>query len=333
MLRRINSILYAIAIVAAIATVPAAAGAQSGLSETTIPASPPVAQSASASDESSNAAASSAVVAVPVREAAEHRSAPDAVAPPHPAEMIPYTVRPGDSIGAIAQMFGVEAGAIRRVNRIGADDELMAGQVLRVPNPFAAQVSSLESQLSVADSQLSAANQKADSAAERAETLQSQARDLKADNKELRSASGLVLWWRATAASAGVAALLMFGVMGVTLFEWWRMRRKFVALAAMTESLGHLDYKYKAMLAKAELRLQQIYGRRRAGFTEGQPRSKMPEEIEIERLNEELKEVLETHLERLGARPHGGARRRRSWREMLTGGASSSTAAARAARR
>ncbi len=80
------------------------------------------------------------------------------------------------------------------------------------------------------------------------------------------------------------------------MFEWWRMRRRFVALAAMTDALSRLDYKYKAMFAKAELRLQQLYGRRRGAITEGQPRPRMPEEVEIERLNEELKQILEAAL-------------------------------------
>ena len=71
------------------------------------------------------------------------------------------------------------------------------------------------------------------------------------------------------------------------------------SLASLADDLGRLDYKYKAMLAKAELRLQQLYGRRRGGMQEGQPRPKLPEEVEMERLNEELKEVLERHLARL----------------------------------
>jgi len=85
----------------------------------------------------------------------------------------------------------------------------------------------------------------------------------------------------------GIGALVMLGAMLLTMFEWWRMRRRFVALAAMTDALSRLDYKYKAMFAKAELRLQQLYGRRRGAVTEGQPRPRMPEEVEIERLNDE----------------------------------------------
>jgi hypothetical protein len=115
------------------------------------------------------------------------------------------------------------------------------------------------------------------------------------------------------------------------MFEWWRMRRRFMALAAMTDALSRLDYKYKAMFAKAELRLQQLYGRRRGVITEGQPRPRMPEEVEIERLNEELKNILELHLQRMGAKLPGT--RRKGWRDLLGGGDVGSTVEARSYRR
>ena len=155
--------------------------------------------------------------------------------------------------------------------------------------------------------------------------------ELTGDNQNLQTSVSILPWWRATAISLGVFAAIMFGVVLLTLFEWWRMRRRFVALAAMTDALSRLDYKYKAMFAKAELRLQQLYGRRRGGITEGQPRPKMPEEIEIERLNEELKQILELHLQRMGARLPG--LRRKGWREMFGGGDVGSTVEAREYRR
>ncbi|HVN64697.1 MAG TPA: LysM peptidoglycan-binding domain-containing protein [Candidatus Binataceae bacterium] len=321
-----------ILIALAIAVAAAGASAQSDLSETTIPPSAPVAHSAPAPAESTDTEVPPAEEPAPTHQAAAPKVPPSAPEPLRPSGMIPYTVRPGDSLGSIARMFGVTTDAIRHENRIGSDDELIAGEVLKVPNPFASQVRTLESQLGAMSSQLRAADRKSDSAQEDVKSLQAQVQELTADNKELQASQPLLTWWRATAASMGVALLLMFGVMALTLFEWWRMRRKFVALATMTEALGHLDYKYKAMLAKAELRLQQLYGRRRQGITEGQPRPKMPEEIEIERLNEELKEILETHLERLGARPRG-SRRHKGWSEMLGGNDVSATAEARSARR
>lgn len=253
------------------------------------------------------------------------------VGKPIPANMIPYTVRPGDSMGTIAQMFGITAEDLAKANRMHVDTELMADAVLKVPKPFAAEVATLKNQVESLNAQSQAAQQKADAAEEKVKTLEAQTQELTGDNQELQGGLKLLPWWRATAVSIGIAALIMFGVMALTLFEWWRMRRKFLALAEMTDALSRLDYKYKAMVAKAELRLQQLYGRRRQGITEGQPRPKMPEEIEIERLNEELKELLQFHLQRMGARLQGT--RRKGWREMFGGSDVSSAVEARSARR
>ncbi|MGA7871265.1 MAG: LysM peptidoglycan-binding domain-containing protein [Candidatus Binatus sp.] len=253
------------------------------------------------------------------------------VRPDHPANIIPYTVRPGDSIGAIAQMFGITPDELARANRMHVDDELDVDEVLKVPHPFTTEVNTLKSQVETLSAQQQAAEQKSDSAEEQVKSLQTQLQQLTGDNQDLQLGVKLLPWWRGTAVSLGILALFMFGVMLVTMFEWWRMRRRFVALAAMTDALSRLDYKYKAMFAKAELRLQQLYGRRRGGITEGQPRTKMPEEVEIERLNDELKQLLELHLRKLGAKLPGA--RRKGWREMFGGGDVGSTVEARSYRR
>jgi LysM repeat protein len=237
--------------------------------------------------------------------------------PPPPRKTFPYTIRTGDSIGSIASMFGLTAEELAHINHMHPDDELMAGDELKVPNPFLAQVNGLQAQVRTLAAQAQNAQQKADSDERELSGLRDKIQDLTSDNQSLNSSLRLLPWWHATALSTTVGALIMFGVMVVTLFEWWRMRRRYVALAGLADDLGRLDYKYKAMLAKAELRLQQLYGRRRGGMPEGQPRPKMPEEIEIERLNEELREVLERHLSRIGARSR--TRKRARWRELFSG--------------
>ena len=258
-------------------------------------------------------------------------SAPKPVRPDHPANIIPYTVRPGDSVGAIAQMFGITPEELAHANRIHVDDELQVDEVLKVPHPFTTEVNTLKSQVETLSAQQQAAEQKSDAAQEQVKSLQTQVQELTGDNQDLNLGIKLLPWWRATAVSLGIFALIMFGVMLLTMFEWWRMRRRFVALAAMTDALSRLDYKYKAMFAKAELRLQQLYGRRRGNITEGQPRPRMPEEVEIERLNEELKQILELHLQRMGAKLPGT--RRKGWREMFGGSDVASTVEARPYRR
>jgi hypothetical protein len=101
----------------------------------------------------------------------------------------------------------------------------------------------------------------------------------------------------------------------LTAIDWWILRNRFRAVAEMNDSLRRLDHKYKTALAKAELRLQELYGRRRRGLHEGQERPKLAEEAEMEALAREMKTVLEHHLERLG--PAGVGARRAQWRERI----------------
>ncbi len=297
--------------------------AQSDFNESTVPPAAPRARVARPSAEAEPSDPDAA-------DTSEDESAPKPVVN-HPANIIPYTVRSGDSIGAIAQMFGVSPDDIARANRMHVDDELQVDEVLKVPHPFTTEVTTLKAQVEALSAQQQAAEQKSDAAQEQVKSLQTQVQELTGENQDLQLGVKILPWWRATAVSLGIFSLVMFGVVLLTLFEWWRMRRRFVALAAMTDALSRLDYKYKAMFAKAELRLQQLYGRRRGGIADGQPRPKMPEEVEIERLNEELKQILELHLQRLGARLPGT--RRKGWREMFGGDDVGSTVEARPYRR
>ena len=271
-------------------------------------AAPALAQNGSFSDEDIPASAS------PAAPAAAADTAPKP--PPHARAIIPYTIRSGDTLGTVAAMFGLTAEQLAHTNRINPDEELIAGEELKVPNPFEAQAKSMQKQIDSLSAEAQTAEQKAETAEHDLNTMQEKNQELGEDTQSLTSSLRMLPWWRATAVSTTVAAVLMFGVMIVTLFEWWRMRRRYVALANLSEDLSRLDYKYKAMLAKAELRLQQLYGRRRGGLTEGQPRPKMPEEVEIERLAENIREVLEHHLVKLGARPRTAGKRAR-WREMI----------------
>jgi LysM repeat protein len=287
--------------------------AQTGdFSESNIPASSPTAKRAAPAE-------GRAEEDVPEGNTSDQGSQPTAPAVhPQPARVIPYTIRSGDTIGAIAAMFGVTPEEIAHANRIDEDEELIVGEVLRIPKPFTNEVNSLRSQVDSLNSQLQATQQKSDAAENQLQQLKDQVQELQGDNQTLQSSVRQLPWWQATSFTLGILTVVMFIAMIVTLFEWWRMRRKFLALAEMTEALSRLDYKYRAMFAKAELRLQQLYGRRRQGFSEGQVRPKLPEEMEIDRLNEELKQVLAEHLEKLGARLHG-SRKRGRWREMIGG--------------
>jgi len=46
--------------------------------------------------------------------------------------------------------------------------------------------------------------------------------DLTSQNQDLDLGSSCLAWWRATAISLAIFAVIMFGVMLLTMFEWWR---------------------------------------------------------------------------------------------------------------
>jgi LysM repeat protein len=265
------------------------------------------------------------------RSAAETSDVPPPLiaSPPQLHATFPYTIRPGDSLGSIASQFGVSIAELTRVNHLGEDADLIAGQALRIPNPFLAR----EHELTTEIDRLSLDKQAADQRVEKAESAlaseRAQVEDLTAAKEQYSHNLRMLPWWRTVALTAIAAAVLMLGVMMLALFEWWILRNRFRAVAEMNESLRRLDFKYKTALAKGELRLQELYGRRRRGIQEGQERLKLPEEAEIEELNRQLKEVLEHHLERLG--PPSESTRRAHSRERV--GGIGSPVAARSERR
>jgi len=239
--------------------------------------------------------------------------------PPKPHKFFPYTVRAGDTLSTVAQFFGMSTADLARINKLQEDDELEEGESLKIPNPFEASQRSLEAEVNQLSDQNRADEQKIEQAQSQATTLTNSNSDLTAQNVALKESVKVLPWWRGTALAAGAAALLMLGVTTLTLFEWWMLRRRFLALSDLSISLSRLDVKYKETIAKAELRMQQLYGRRRPA---GAPAHllggmKSADEIEVERLSHELRETLERHLEKLGVRGRRtiGAR----WREALGG--------------
>jgi LysM repeat protein len=234
---------------------------------------------------------------------------------PSPRAFFPYTVRSGDTPAGIAALFGVPLADLMRVNHLHQDSELMIGDNLRVPNPFLAREREMSSELDRLTAEKQAAEERAQKIQESVSGLHAEVQNLTASNEQYRHDLHVLPWWRGAAMFAAGAAALMLGIMLVAVIQWIIARSRFRAVAEMNESLRRLDYKYKAALAKAELRFQEIYGRRRRGSQEGQEVSKTPDEIEIEQLNRQLKEVLERHLERLGPATPGAGRAR--WRERL----------------
>jgi LysM repeat protein len=287
-----------------------------------VPAEAPSASSATPSDESANP---------PVRGATDRSDAAAAATTTAPAvhKFFPYTIRSGDTLETIADIFGVQVADITRANRRIADGDLIAGDTIRIPNPFVTRESDLNAEVERLSIDKQEAERKADQATSALASLHTQLETAATSNAHYEHDLHSLPWWRTAAWAAAIAGVVMFGMMIAALIEWWNLRSRYRAVAEMNESLRRLDYRYRMAMARAELRLQQLYGRRRRGFEEGQERPKIPEEAEIEQLDLQIKEILESYLERLGP-PNNRARRAR-WREAI--GAVGAPIEARTARR
>jgi len=240
-----------------------------------------------------------------------------------------YSVRSGDSLGSIASTFGIQAEDIAQANKLQLDTTLMVGQTLRIPNPFAARMRELTAENQKLSDQVADLQKRADSANASQADMKAQVQQLTASNRELTHDVQMLPWWRGAVYSAIIVSLLLLGVAGLAVLEWFLLRRRFIAIAELNESLRRLDQRYRALLAKAELRMQELYGRRRRGISEDQERPRIPEEAALERLDQQLHDVLERHLKQLGGpvRP----RRRARWDEEF--GTVASPVEARSARR
>ncbi len=240
-----------------------------------------------------------------------------------------YAVRSGDSLGSIAATFGIQAEDIAHANRLQIDSTLMVGQTLRIPNPFAARMRELTAENEKLSDQVANLQKRVDNATGAQANLQTRVQELSASKRELTHQVQMLPWWRDAVYSAIIVSLLLLGVAALAVLEWFLLRRRFIAIADFNESLRRLDQRYRALLAKAELRLQELYGRRRRGIPEGQERPRIPEEADLERLDQQLHDVLERHLKQLGGpvRP----RRRSRWDEEF--GTVASAVEARTVRR
>jgi LysM repeat protein len=226
-----------------------------------------------------------------------------------------YVIREGDSVGAIAGMFHLQAEDIFRHNHLKEDATLHIGQVLRIPNPYTAQVHDLQKQITTLRGLNQEQEHKLQDNDSKAQAYNARIEELSSTNRTLTHEVVTLPWWRRATTVAVTLAVLMLGITLVSLLQWFLVRRRFVAIALANEKLSRLDQRYRLLLARAELRLQQLYGRRRAAV-EPSPQAKSPEEFELERLGRELKEIIEDQMSRLGVQLHPPARRSR-FREWL----------------
>ncbi len=224
-----------------------------------------------------------------------------------------YVIHEGDSVGALSSMFHMPAADIFRRNHLTPESTLHVGQVLHIPNPYAAQVRELQAQIEVLSAREQDQERKLQDANTREGAYNARVVELVGIKRALEHDVMTLPWWRRATTFAVTLAIVMFGIAAVSLFQWFLVRRRFVGVALANERLSRLDQRYRNLLARSELRLQQLYGRRRAPV---ERQSKSPDDFEMERLNRELKDVLEQQMAQLGVQIHTTGRRSR-FREWL----------------
>jgi LysM repeat protein len=271
-------------------------------------------------DQSSAYEAAPAVTPAPSRASSRAPAAPPAAraesSPPVATDGdLSYVIHQGDSVGAVAGMFHLPTSEILRRNHLREDTMLHVGQVLRIPNPYAAQVRDLQKQLNVLRARGQQQDQRIREVSSKEGALNARITELTAVNQAVEHDLVTLPWWRRATMLAVTLATVMFGIAALSLVQWFLVRRRFMAVALANQKLSRLDQRYRATVARAELRLQQIYGRRRAPVESSTP-IRGPEDFELDRLNRELKEVLEHQMTQMGVQIEAPARRSR-FREWL----------------
>lgn len=226
-----------------------------------------------------------------------------------------YTIHEGDSVGAVAGMFHLSAQEIFHANHLNENSTLHVGQVLRIPNPYTAQVHDLQHQLAATQARNQEQERKLQDSNSRERAFDARIVELSGINRALEHDVTTLPWWRRATTVAATIAMVMLGIAIVSLIQWFLIRWRFAAVAAANDKLSKLDQRYRTLLARSELRLQQLYGRRRAA-TEPSAQTRTPEDFELERLGRELKDVLEQELTKLGVEVQPARRSR--FREWLT---------------
>ena len=226
-----------------------------------------------------------------------------------------YVIHEGDSVGAVSAMFRIPAQEIFHHNHLNENSTLHVGQILRIPNPYAAQVRDLQHQLATVESRNQDQEHKLEDSDARQRAFNAQIVELRGIKRSLEHDVAVLPWWRRATTVVATLAVVMVGVTLLSLLQWFLIRQRFAAVAVANERLSRLDQRYRTAQARAELRLQQLYGRRRAA-AEPSAQLRNSEDFELDRLSRELKDIIEQELTKLGVQVHAPARRSR-FREWI----------------
>jgi LysM repeat protein len=174
-------------------------------------------------------------------------------------EFLSYPLRSGEALSDVARLFRVPVEELIQINHVTDPSRLQVGQVLKVPNAFARQVSQLQKERD----QLTGEKEQLQRATKTNQTtlaqLQAEIRRLEEENSSLSAHLAATAWWRR-------GAFLFAGMLVVALCWGLSLRRNQGSfakhLATLTEentALAAAKEKYRQAAAQVELRYQKLY--------------------------------------------------------------------------
>src|SRR5271163_5149126 len=150
------------------------------------------------------------------RASAQNGTLGQAGAPVQSGGDLSYVIHEGDSVGALAGMFHIPPEDIFRRNHLTPESTLHVGQVLHIPNPYAAQVRELQAHIEGLQTQEQDQERKLQDANLREGAYNARVVELNSIKRALEHDVTTLPWWRRATTLAVSLATVMFGIAAVS---------------------------------------------------------------------------------------------------------------------
>jgi LysM repeat protein len=174
-------------------------------------------------------------------------------------EFLSYALRPGESLSDVARIFRAPLDELMQLNHITDPLRLQVGQVLKIPNVFAQQITQLQAEHAQLVEAEARARRETGSLQQRVAALMEEQQRLEQEKTALASQLAATVRWRR-------GALVLMGLLVVALYWGLSQRKGRVALikqvdmlTKQNEALTAAKEKYRQAAAQVELRYQKLY--------------------------------------------------------------------------
>jgi LysM repeat protein len=175
------------------------------------------------------------------------------------SDYILYQVRPGEDPSKIARMFHLTVDELLATNRISDPQRLVAGTMLKIPDPRAARLAELRTAKEAAERQVAAAQGTTAELQQKISTLETQVSELSEERDALADGASLSRIWRL---GAFIAAATAIGVAFGALVLWAKAHDEAQRHRQAVKELEVLQIaveKHRQLSGQFELRYQSLF--------------------------------------------------------------------------